>query len=935
MRIVYLISLFFVTYFISGCQEVSDWYPLLKEEGFSNFETLNGDATYQRLGNSIIGTTKLNTPNTFLATKEHYSDFELKFDVRISVGLNSGVQIRSLSDSSYLDGRVHGYQVEIEDSERGWAGGIYDEGRRGWLYPLKWNAKGRNAFVQNEWNHYHILAKGNTLQTWVNGIPCAHLVDGMTAEGFIGFQVHAIGDSSQANRNIEWKNILIKTINVGKDVPAILAPEMIIPETENFDISEFNIDPRFKIQQLAGESLLAAPVTGKLDVEGNLWVVELPGYMRDIDGADENRPDGRVVILSDLNNDGSYDRRLVFKNNLIAPRAVELIYGGVLYNHGRALYFEDLKTGENTLVDSNYVQGMNIEHQPNGLMFNIDNWIYSAKSNKKYRKRNGQWEIQNTSVRGQWGISKDILGRLVYNNNSDGLRGDRSLPNSVVSNDYLRPNNLLNNQLCSNNRLFPIQSTSVNRGYMKGVLDEQGKLVKYTSACAPMIFLTKGEFENNAFVCAPEVNLIKRYKKQLNSDVFAQGYDQYQKDKEFLTSSSESFRPVHLIQNPNDGLLVIDFRKGIIQHRAYMTNYLREKIIEKGMHEINNQGRLYYVSPIDKESTFKGGYWKASEIPMGIVQLLDSPSGEVRLAAQKYLVGQMNLDYTTMIRKSMQRFSEIGQMHAIRTLEAKGTLDEIILKNIFEDSKPVLTYHILNIYDQDPTLINPEVIESVWKSKHPELILQLCHMLPYKNGFKDYIHKLIQAFSNSEPHSEALVSNVPIEVLEKWAVPNSILSTLVNNVKENQRNNNRVNPIYVSTEFNDARNEGFPSYSKYCASCHGMDGLGQDGLAPPLLHSEYIEGASGKLAAVILQGLHGPINVKGLKYDLGIAMPGLKQNEEVTDEIVAGIIAFVNNAFSKSGSGINTKEVALIRRKLVERTELLTEKEVLFESWLN
>jgi hypothetical protein len=135
----------------------------------------------------------LNTPNTFLATKQKYGDFILEYDVKVDNELNSGVQIRSHSIDSYNSGRVHGYQVELDPGPRAYSGGIYDEARRGWLYPLSVNEAGRQAFVQGQWNHFRVEVIGNTIRTWINGQMCANLVDDMTSEGFIALQVHSIG----------------------------------------------------------------------------------------------------------------------------------------------------------------------------------------------------------------------------------------------------------------------------------------------------------------------------------------------------------------------------------------------------------------------------------------------------------------------------------------------------------------------------------------------------------------------------------------------------------------------------------------------------------------------------------------------------------------------------------------------------------------------
>ena len=136
----------------------------------------------------------------------------LELEVRVDSLLNSGIQIRSNSLPDYQNGRVHGYQVEIDPSERAWSGGIYDEGRRGWLFNLQGRSAAQKAFKQGQWNHYRIEARGNHIRTWVNGVLAADLVDSMTAEGFIGLQVHSIGHPGLAGRTVEWRNVRVKEL---------------------------------------------------------------------------------------------------------------------------------------------------------------------------------------------------------------------------------------------------------------------------------------------------------------------------------------------------------------------------------------------------------------------------------------------------------------------------------------------------------------------------------------------------------------------------------------------------------------------------------------------------------------------------------------------------------------------------------------------------
>jgi len=215
------------------------WTDLFNGKDLTGWKQLNGEAKYYVENGEIVGETVFGSPNSFLCTKDYYGDFVLKLDVKVEAGLNSGIQIRSLSTPDYREGRVHGYQVEIDPAERAWSGGIYDEARRGWLYPLARNEKGRRAFKNNQWNHYRIEAIGNSLRTWVNGIQCANLADDMTAEGFIALQVHGIRDKKQEGLTVRWKNIEILTEDIEKfrmetdpDVPEVSWLVNKLTETE-------------------------------------------------------------------------------------------------------------------------------------------------------------------------------------------------------------------------------------------------------------------------------------------------------------------------------------------------------------------------------------------------------------------------------------------------------------------------------------------------------------------------------------------------------------------------------------------------------------------------------------------------------------------------------------------------------------------------------
>ncbi len=216
MKKYFIYSIFLLLTFPPAAFAQNDgWVNLFNGKDLSGWKQLNGEALYGVVDGTIVGTTVLNTPNSFLRTEKEYGDFIFEVDLLVKENMNSGIQFRSESKEDYMSGRVHGYQCEVDPSERAWSGGIYDEARRGWLYPMELNPEAQSAFKMNDWNHYRIECIGNNIKTWLNGVACAHVIDDMTKKGFIALQVHGIGDDeAKAGHQIKWKNIRIKTENL-------------------------------------------------------------------------------------------------------------------------------------------------------------------------------------------------------------------------------------------------------------------------------------------------------------------------------------------------------------------------------------------------------------------------------------------------------------------------------------------------------------------------------------------------------------------------------------------------------------------------------------------------------------------------------------------------------------------------------------------------
>ena len=199
------------------------WKPLFKGKNLDGWIQRGGNAKYRVEDKQIVGSSVPNTSNSFLCTTRDYADFILELEFKVDPKLNSGVQIRShcFDEKKTLEvkgkkiniptGRVHGYQVEIDPSERAWSGGIYDEGRRGWLVKLEGNEAARKAFKPNEWNKFRIECRGDSIKTWINGIAAADLKDSLTPSGFIALQVHGVGKEKEP-REVRFRNLRIKEL---------------------------------------------------------------------------------------------------------------------------------------------------------------------------------------------------------------------------------------------------------------------------------------------------------------------------------------------------------------------------------------------------------------------------------------------------------------------------------------------------------------------------------------------------------------------------------------------------------------------------------------------------------------------------------------------------------------------------------------------------
>jgi len=214
--------------------------PLFDGKTLKGWKQLGGNADYAVVDGTIVGTSKPDKVNSFLVTEKSYQDFILDFDVRQDVGpTNSGVQFRSLSTPDFENGRVHGYQCDIDPSDKAWSGGIYEEAERGWFYTGDMNPASKSAYRFGEWNHFRIEMIGQRMRVWINGQPVSDVIDDGHDQGFFGLQVHSISSAEEAGRTTTWKNLVLKTNALKRAPPMGILIRNNLPN---------NLDPEEKAQ---------------------------------------------------------------------------------------------------------------------------------------------------------------------------------------------------------------------------------------------------------------------------------------------------------------------------------------------------------------------------------------------------------------------------------------------------------------------------------------------------------------------------------------------------------------------------------------------------------------------------------------------------------------------------------------------------------------
>ncbi len=711
-------------------------------------------------------------------------------------------------------------------------------------------------------------------------------------------------------------------------------------------IKKMKLEESFAIKLVASEPLVEAPVALTFDEKGRIWADEMVNYMPDTVGTGEDKPTGKIVILEDKNKDGIMDDRKVFMDGLVLPRALCLIENGLLIAEPPNLWYVEInddKAGRKIMVDSQYAAGGNAEHQANGLMRALDNWIYSANSDKRYRKKGNKWLIERTHERGQWGISQDNYGRLFYNNNSQNLLGDYFSPGLGAANTNQHSMSCFDEEIVSDNRVYPLRPTpGVNRGYMKDVLDDSLRLVNFTAAAGSVLYrgdLFADGYQLNAFVTEPSANLIKRNILAEKGNR-VQGRQAYA-GKEFLSSLDERFRPVSLYNGPDGALYVADMYRGIIQHKTYLTEYLKNEIKSRKLSQPLGCGRIYKIVPHNKQAMVIDAM--PSE-PEQIVKLLGNANGWIRDKAQQMIMDGKYTQVIPALRQNLQLPNQpLTVIHSLWTMEGLDALkpDDII---------PLLKKTDWIIRSQALSVLPSVMTQKTYKHYLPFLI----QIAEKKDTLAaPYIAFLVQSI---RPFNAAAANRLLFKIIKNSPsdifVADAAISTLKGKEQFFLKKINalypdtamvvkkRLNKILVDIANNKNKNNAalktaFPKgaaiFNTVCQTCHGGDGNGINSLAPPLHKSEWVTGNKDKLLSIVLFGLSGPVSVNAKVYkapEINGEMPGIGNNKEFSDEAIAQLLSFIRNSWSNKAEKIDSADIKKVRKKFEGRQKSFTIEEL-------
>ncbi len=471
-------------------------------------------------------------------------------------------------------------------------------------------------------------------------------------------------------------------------------PPVLSPAQE---LKTFRMPPGYQVQLVASEPLVKDPILAEFDGDGRLWVVEMQGYAVGQKMVNETEPVGDIVILEDTDGDGIYDKRTVFQDKLVLPRALKIL------DHNCALIGEppnlikscdtngDLVADTREVIKDGFGRQGNIEHAANGLYWGMDNTINISEHNYNLAfKGDGKFEVVPNLVRGQWGITQNDGGLIFRNFNTDPLFVDYIPPSYFVRNpDVIRTTGLYENLVDQEkSAVWPVRPTlGVNRGYRPEVPRPDGSAYYYQGVSSPMIYRGDAikEIYGQPVVVDSPTNLVHLLKMQDDGAGNLSAADFYSKG-EFLASSDERFRPVSLTPGWDGTFYIVDMYRGVSQDEPIQTDYLKNYILQHRLWNGIHYGRIYRVVHTGMKAPPPKPQMN-EETAVQLAAHLSDPNGWWRDTAQQLLVQRNDKSAVPALQQLAASAPDFRtRVQGVWTLAGMGSLDADTVKKALEDS---------------------------------------------------------------------------------------------------------------------------------------------------------------------------------------------------------------------------------------------------------